>query len=150
MGFILMSNLLRIVLEEHKQEDQKICTQARKNLRRNIEILEDWVPVGTATVDVNAQNGGFFEYTSVCVDNGSIVSFVFNAGSYAEEISGEIYRDDSSLVGTIYGSGDAQGPQELIFNGASYPDSYVFFSETAQGQSPGGGSDANDNDASIH
>ena len=41
MQFILMSNLLRIVLEEHKQEDQKICTQARKNLRRNIEILEN-------------------------------------------------------------------------------------------------------------
>ena len=116
----------------------------------NIEVFEDGVSIGTATVGINSADGGSSESTTLCVSDGAVVEFVFNEGSYAEEIAGEILGTDGSSLGALSGSGaSAANTQELIFGGISYYDGEVFYTETAVANLVGG-TDSNDSDPAVH
>ena len=112
----------------------------------NIEVFADGASVGMATVSGSSTS------TDICVSGGANVEFVFNSGTYAEEIGGTIYdTDGTTVLGTLTGTGGwSSSSQTLDFSdGMSYMDGETFFTGTAVGTSTGGGTDADDNDSSV-
>jgi hypothetical protein len=112
----------------------------------NIEVFEDGFSVGTATV-TSAAAANEVVTTEICVLNGSTVEFVFNDGSFASEIGGTIYdTDGTTVLGTLSGS---NSPQTMTFDGSDYLDGETFYTATVSGSELIGGTDADDNDASV-
>jgi hypothetical protein len=117
----------------------------------NIEVFADGMSQGTATVSWDSPvDMGESESTTICVDEGAAVDFVFNAGSYGSEAAGNIYRGDGSLVTEISGAGGwSSSGQSMTFDGVEYADTETMFSETSVGDTTFGGSDSDDSDASV-
>ena len=117
----------------------------------NLEVFADGVSAGSATVHSVSNGGnGDDEETTICVDDGAAVTFVFNDSSWASEIGGEIFGTDGSSLGTISGTGDSSfQTQSITFGGMDYFDGETFFSETAVANIVGG-TDSDDSDASVH
>jgi len=117
----------------------------------NIEVFADGMSQGTATVSWNSPvDMGESESTTICVDEGAAVEFVFNAGSYGSEAAGNIYRGDGSLITGISGAGGWSSGQLMTFDGVDYADTETMFSETSVGDTPFGGTDSDDSNASVN
>ena len=117
----------------------------------NIEVFGDGMSVGTATV-TSAASANEVVSTEICVDDGAVVEFVFNEGSYASEAAGTIYDTDGvTVIGTFTGSGGSSfNTQSLDYSdGMSYSDGDVFYTTTMVGINSAGGSDSDDMDASV-
>ena len=117
----------------------------------NIEVFGDGMSVGTATV-TNAASANEVVSTEICVDDGAVVEFVFNSGTYASEATGTIYDTDGvTVIGTLTGTGTwSSSSQTLDYSdGMSYTDGDVFYTTTMVGTNSAGGSDADDSDASV-
>jgi hypothetical protein len=118
----------------------------------SIDVYADGVLVDSAFVDANSADGGYTEMSIICAPNGSVVEFTFNAGTYAEEIEGTIYAEDLTEIGTFTGAGGYSASAQAFnySDGVSYTDGQTFFTETANGTTLIGGSDANDADSTVH
>ena len=110
-----------------------------------IEVFADGVSYGAAYVAPDSADGGLTDIVDICVPDGSAVEFVFNDGSWTDEISGEIFGADGTSLGTL----QEGSSMDLEFAGAEYDDGEVIFSETAAAQTQVGGTDADDTDASV-
>ena len=117
----------------------------------SIEVYADGALVDSAFVDPNSADSGFTDINVICAPNGSAVEFVFSIGTWAQEIQGTIYADDGvTVIGTFTGSGTTGATQTLHYSdGISYTDGQIFFSETANGTTLVGGTDADDGDATV-
>jgi hypothetical protein len=113
----------------------------------SIDVYSDGVMVGSATILSTWSGGlGTDNIEEYCVVNGSAVEFIFQSGSYAEEMSWSIEDDAGNILEYGYGNSD----DDLVDSyGITYSDSEVFYTETAAGTSLIGGTDPNDADASV-
>lgn len=98
----------------------------------NIEVFADGSSVGSATVSTNAE-ANEVETTEVCISSSAAVEFIFNSGTYADEIEGTIYDIDGSVIGTLTGIGGySSSEQSFEFSdGNSYLDGDAFYSTNA-------------------
>ena len=112
----------------------------------SLEIYEDGILTASITNEnldgsVGSTVGGEYHDITHCFDgNTQDIEIYFNDGSFNSEVSFEMY--DSS--GTLLGSGQGSGSYDLIFDGVTYTDGDLIYSETVLS-----GMDCDDSDASI-
>ena len=110
-----------------------------------LEIYEDGVMTGSVANQnldgVSFNSGGELNYETYCFDGSTeTVDIYFNDGSFNSEISFEMYNSEGNLVGT----GQGAGSYDLIFEGITYTDGDMIFSQQVLS-----GIDCDDNDAAI-
>ena len=111
-----------------------------------LEIYEDGVMTGSVTNQnlngiTGSSSGGEWNYETYCFDGSTeVVEIYFTDGSFNTEISFDMY--DSS--GALLGSGQGSGTYDLIFEGVTYTDGDMIFSQEVLS-----GNDCDDTDPAI-